>query len=152
MIAYFDTSALMKRVFRESGAELADDVWDTADVVLSSDLAYPEARCATAAAHRGGRLTESELRQATSHIDRFCNSMELLKLDGIVGRSAGVLGERHGLRGGDAVHLATVAGVPVRRVVMITWDRDLARAATANGIGVIPARQRPIQPGEPVVR
>jgi len=35
---------------------------------------------------------------------------------------------------------------------MTTWDRDLARAATANGIGVVPIQQEPIQDGELVLR
>lgn len=152
MIAYFDTSALVKRVFGEPGADIASEVWQAADIVLSSDLIYPEARSAAAAAHRAGRFTRSELRRMVSEIDRLCGSMELLKLDRAVSRFAGSFAELHGIRGGDAVHLATAVSLPSRRIVMTTWDRDLARAATANGIGVVPIQQEPIQDGELVLR
>jgi len=78
--------------------------------------------------------------------------MELIRLDKSVGWLAGALAHDHRLRGADAAHLATAVGIPARRVVVITWDRDLARAATANGLGVVPAQQEPIQDGELVLR
>lgn len=152
MNAYFDTSALMKRVFREREAELADQVWDAADVVLTNELLYPEARAAAAAAHRASRLTGDELRSLVLEIDKLSASLEVLAVDQQIARSAGDLAERHALRGYDAVHLAAAVELPARRVVMATWDRDLARACVANGIAVIPAQQEPIQDGELVLR
>jgi predicted nucleic acid-binding protein len=152
MIAYVDTSALAKKVFREEGAELADQVWDAADVVVSSELVYPEARAAAALAHRARRVTDGQLREAVDEIERLYAALDVLAVDREVARLAGRLAEVHSLRAYDAVHLAVSVGIPTRRVVMVTRDRDLARACTANGIGVIPAQQEPIRPGDLVIR
>ena len=51
-------------------------------------------------------------------------------------RSAGEHAERLGLRGYDAVHLATALELGDEEVVVVTWDRDLARATERVGLGV----------------
>jgi predicted nucleic acid-binding protein len=152
MIAYVDTSALVKKVFRESDAELVDLVWDTADTRLASELVYTEARAAAAAGHRAGRFTDDDLREAVDEIERLCASLDMREVDRDVARTAGNLAEAHGLRAYDAVHLAVAVGSPARRVVVATWDRDLAKASTAHGLAVVPGQQELIQAGEPVLR
>ncbi|MGI8418185.1 MAG: PIN domain-containing protein, partial [Nakamurella sp.] len=72
MIVYLDTSALVKLVFDEPGSELAAELWDRAESVVSSQLIYPEARAAAAAAHRGHRITSATLQHAVGAIDGFC--------------------------------------------------------------------------------
>ncbi len=52
--------------------------------------------------------------------------------------SAGELAEAHGLRGYDAVHLATALSIDVDSMLLATWDGDLARAAIAAGCSVSP--------------
>jgi uncharacterized protein len=106
--------------------------------VVSSELLYPEARAAAAAARRARRITDRGLRLAVYSIERMSRSVELVKVDRLLNRDAGELAERHGLRGSDAVHLATALRVPSRGLVVATWDRRLASAATANGVGVVP--------------
>ena len=59
LIVYFDTSALVKLIFDEPGSELAVELWDRAYILVSSQLIYPEARAALAAAARGCRIGES---------------------------------------------------------------------------------------------
>jgi predicted nucleic acid-binding protein len=49
---------------------------------------------------------------------------------------AGQCAEDLGLRGYDSVHLATALELGDDEVVMVTWDRDLARAAERVGLGV----------------
>jgi predicted nucleic acid-binding protein len=44
----------------------------------------------------------------------------------------GDINEDLGLRGYDAVHLATVLELGDEEVVLATWDRDLAQAADAS--------------------
>jgi prevent-host-death family protein len=46
LIVYFDTSALIKLIFDETGSELAVELWDRAQLLVSSQLVYPEARAA----------------------------------------------------------------------------------------------------------
>jgi len=58
VIAYFDTSALLKLVIAEDGADQAELLWQSVGEVVVSRLAWPEAVAALAAAQRGRRLTD----------------------------------------------------------------------------------------------
>ncbi len=49
---------------------------------------------------------------------------------------AGEFAEALGLRGYDSVHLTTALELGDEEVVVVTWDRDLARAAERVGLGV----------------
>ena len=53
MIAYFDTSALLKLVIAEDGADQVELLWQSVGEVVVSRLAWPEAVAAFAAAQRG---------------------------------------------------------------------------------------------------
>jgi len=125
-------------VFDEPGSELAAELWDRAESVVSSQLIYPEARAAAAAAHRRRRITSTTLRRAVDRIDELCTELDVIGLDPDLAHSAGDLAEAHGLRGYDAVHLATALSVESDSVLLATWDGDLARAAVAAGCSVSP--------------
>ena len=49
---------------------------------------------------------------------------------------AGRYAEDLGLRGYDSVHLATALELGDDEVVVVTWDRDLARATEEVGLGI----------------
>jgi uncharacterized protein len=125
-------------VFDEPGSELAAELWDRAESVVSSQLVYPEARAAAAAAHRGGRITSATLRRAVDKIDELCAELDVISLDPGLAHSAGDLAEAHGLRGYDAVHLATALSIDSESMLLATWDGDLARATVAAGCSVSP--------------
>jgi uncharacterized protein len=57
-------------------------------------------------------------------------------VDQDLARSAGVHAEQLGLRGYDAVHLATALELGDEEAVLVTWDRDLVRAAERVGLGI----------------
>ncbi len=135
---YLDTSALVKLVFDELGSDLAAELWDRAESVVSSQLVYPEARAAAAAAQRGRRITSTTLRHAVERIDELCTELDVIGLDSDLAHTAGDLAEAHGLRGYDAVHLATALSIDVDSMLLATWDGDLARAAIAAGCSVSP--------------
>ena len=125
-------------MFDEPGSELAAELWDRAASVVSSQLIYPEARAAAAAAHRRRRITSTTLRRAVDRIDELCTEFDVIGLDPDLAHSAGDLAEAHGLRGYDAVHLATALSVESDSMLLATWDGDLASAAVAAGCSVSP--------------
>lgn len=125
-------------MFDEPGSELAAELWDRAESVVSSQLVYPEARAAAAAAHRRRRITSTTLRRAVDRIDELCTEFDVIGLDPDLAHSAGDLAEAHGLRGYDAVHLATALSVESDSMLLATWDGDLAHAAVAAGCSVSP--------------
>ncbi|MCY7402399.1 MAG: type II toxin-antitoxin system VapC family toxin [Nocardioides sp.] len=137
-MVYLDTSALVRLVFDEPGSELAAELWDRAESVVSSELIYPEVGAAVAAAHRQGRIDGDTLRSAVDTIDALCSQLSILGLDHELAHTAGDLAETHGLRGYDAVHLATALGVDSDSLLVATWDRELARGAVEAGCSVSP--------------
>lgn len=131
----------MKLVFDEPGSTLAAESWDRADSVVSSLLAYPEARAAVAAAHRGRRITSAISRRAVARVDALCAELDVIGLDADLAHGAGVLAETYGLRGYNAVHLATALSIRVDDLVLATWNGGLAPAAVAAGCSVAPPPQ-----------
>jgi len=65
--------------------------------------------------------------------------MLLIGVDWALARHAGQLAEQHGLRGYDAMHLATALATDAPDLTLVTWDRDLAYAALQLGITIIPS-------------
>ncbi len=131
----------MKLVFDEPGSELAAELWDRSESVVSSQLLYPEARAAAAAAHRMGRIDSATLDRAVDAIDALVAQVGIIGLDTDLAHAAGELAQAHGLRGYDSVHLATALSVHTDALLLATWDRDLARAALAAGCSVAPAQR-----------
>lgn len=125
-------------MFDEPGSDVAAALWDRATTVASSQLIYPEARAAAAAAHRAGRIDARTLRAAVRTIDQLCEQLETIGLDDALARAAGELAERCGLRGYDAVHLASAGAIDDADLVVATWDRDLAEAAVSRSHTVVP--------------
>ena len=138
LIAYFDTSAVIKLLLDEDGSELVDELWSRASSRLASRLVYPEARAALAAARRAARIDERAHRATVRELDAACAAMRLVGVDWQLALSAGDAAERYALRGYDAVHLVTALNVHDAALVIVTWDRDLAHAALAAGQHVAP--------------
>ena len=138
MIAYFDTSALIKLLVMEDGSDVADRVWEGATAVVSSRLAYPEARAALADARRADRLVSAQLARAKLNLEIRWRQMRGIEVRPEIAVHAGDLAERHGLRGYDAVHLASALAIREVRPTVVTWDADLAVAALAERLGVAP--------------
>ena len=138
-IVYFDSSALVKLLIEEEGTDLAAQLWDECDVAVSSRLAHPEVRAALAASNRNHDLTDEALAGAVSTWERYWAAMRPVELTELVEQEAGGLAERHGLRGGDAVHLASALAVGDERLIVAVWDRRLRDGVMAAGLSVVPA-------------
>lgn len=70
-LVYFDSSAFVKLLVEEQGSDLAAALWDGADAVVSSRLAYPQVRAALAAAGRGQRLRRADRARAEASWETF---------------------------------------------------------------------------------
>lgn len=115
---------------------MAAELWGSAYPAASSILAYPEGRAALAAAHRLDCLGEKEHREALAAFEELCADLVLVGVDEEIATRAGGYAENLGLRGYDAVHLATALELGDEEIVLVTWDKDLARAAERVGLGV----------------
>jgi predicted nucleic acid-binding protein len=133
LIVYIDTSALVKLIFDEPGSELAVELWDRADVLVSSQLVYPEARAALAAAERAGRIDAPTHVSAVATLEDLYAQLRTVAVDEPLARHAGDLAAQHALRGYDAVHLACALQLHGEDILLATWDKALNAAARATG-------------------
>lgn len=137
-LVYFDASAFVKLLVEEPGSELAVALWDGCDAAVSSRLAYPEVRAALAAAYRNRDLDRDGFEQAGQTWEEFWRATRPVELTPAVERHAGELAAEHGLRGADAVHLASALVVPDHALIVAVWDRRLHAGALAAHLGVAP--------------
>lgn len=139
MIAYFDTSALVKLFLtHEEGSSSAVDLWNAADLAISSRIIYPEARAALAAVRRAQRLTSQATDRARRSLDAVFPRLIVIELDDEVAASAGDVADRFALRANDAIHLASALALGDPRLILVTWDRELAAAARRAELAIAP--------------
>jgi predicted nucleic acid-binding protein len=138
-LVYFDSSALVKLVIDEPGTRLAAELWDGCDAALASRLAYPEVRAALAAIARNHDLAKDKLPVVEDAWEEYWAAVRPVELTAAVAGHAGDLARQHGLRGGDAVHLASALAIGDPDLVVAAWDRRLHAGARAAGTLVAPA-------------
>jgi predicted nucleic acid-binding protein len=134
VIAYVDTSVLIKLVVEEPGSDDAARIWDAADTVVCTRLLFVEARAALAMAHRLHRLTAARHRRAVRELADLSLQLTIVEMTAELVDAAGDLAEAHALRGYDAVHLA--AALTLGDPVFASADRDLCAAASRHGLAV----------------
>jgi predicted nucleic acid-binding protein len=128
LIAYFDTSALVKLLIEEVGSDAAEELWHAADVRLCASVGQAEAAAAVGRAWRMGRIDERVAHAVLVDLGVLWASMAHLPVDEELGTQAARLAVLHGLRGYDAVHLAAaVTGT----ATLIAGDQALLIAARA---------------------
>ena len=139
MIAYFDTSALLKLVIAETGSDQARQLWEQASEVVVSRLGWAEALAALAAARRAHRLTH-ESHAAAIQVFRQCfaRCTVISLADHLVERAAELAAD-YELRAADSIHLATALEVLEPDTVFVTWDKRLRQAALQAGLVTAPA-------------
>ncbi len=137
-IVYFDSSAFVKLIVDEDGSDLAATLWDGCDAAVSSRLSYPEVRAALAAAGRSHRLDRADLSRAELAWEDYWAATRPVELTERVTAHAGQLASDYALRGGDAVHLASLLAVGAADTLFAVWDQRLRRGAQAAGVQLAP--------------
>ena len=138
MIAYLDSSALVKLYVEEPGRPAVRRLVAAVTAVSTSTVAYPEVRAALARRARDGSLTEAGHIAVKRQLDLDWGHFVSMEPTHVITRLAGDLSEQHALRGFDAVHLA--CAVTLREHLgplgFASWDLRLAVAARAEGFAV----------------
>jgi uncharacterized protein len=131
LILYLDTSALVKLYVDEPGRAAVVRELQGAAAVATVRVAYAEARAAFARKRRESGLDPRSLRHAVEHLDEDWAAYNVVDVTEPLIRRAGILAERHRLRGYDALHLA--AAIELERagghVSFCCFDERLRHAA-----------------------
>jgi uncharacterized protein len=134
VITSVDTSTLLKLVVEEARSDVSAVIWDSADALASVGLVVVEARAALAAAHRAGRLTADQHREAKRDAVALIEDLHLIDVgEGLIAAAAD-LAEVDGLRGYDAVHLA--GALLIEAEILTSADGALCEAASRRGLHV----------------
>jgi predicted nucleic acid-binding protein len=136
VIAYLDTSSLVKLFVREAGTDQVEELVRAASIVATSVIAYTEARGAFARRAREGALTAREHARIKEDFEGRWQALLALEVSVAIAREGCDLAEAHTLRALDALHLASyrqvaaaMAGEPVR---FSSFDDRLSAAAAAE--------------------
>jgi predicted nucleic acid-binding protein len=138
---YFDTSALVKRYVDEAGSQDIARLMAEADYQVVSVVVEAELPAALARAVRVGAITQSDGESALHAWEQECDDLMWVQLPQATARQAGELAWRVGLRGYDAIHLATALWWQTNlgpSLVVATYDRELWRAAKRQGLNLFP--------------
>lgn len=107
MTLYLDTSNLVKLYVNEPDSDAVADLVNEADIVVTSVLAYAEARATFARQRRERRLTAAECSAVVRQFDDDWHRFVVIAFGDELALAAGRLADRHAVRGCDAVHLAS---------------------------------------------
>ena len=107
MIAYLDTSSLVKVYVAEPGSDEVRRLVGAADVVATSVIAYAEARASFARQRRARGLSPSAYAEVKRLFEQDWPAYLTIDLTAEVLELAAALAEQHQLRGFDSIHLAS---------------------------------------------
>jgi predicted nucleic acid-binding protein len=142
MIIYLDTSAFVKLVVDEDGADVARRWFDEASLATSSIITFPEACSALARRARAEGIDDGRLDGWLSELDARWTRTAHVRVDE---RVAGRLAIKQSLRGMDAIQLGAAVAVRERAVARSTtavvkvaaFDRRLLEAAEREGFATL---------------
>jgi predicted nucleic acid-binding protein len=134
VIGYLDTSAFVPLIVAETSSESCRRFWDDADAVATSRLLYVETAAALAQARRQNRLNDVQHQRSLRLLEGLWSQVDVVEVDEVVARRAGVLAHELALRGYDAVHCASAEQLDDVTLVAASGDRRLLRAWSSLGL------------------
>lgn len=141
MIVYLDASAIVKRYVAESGSADVASLIRGAQAIGTAVVSRAEVAAALAKAARVGIVTRESAAAAIKFFNADWQHLIRLQFSEPLAARAGTLAWEHGLRGYDAVHLATALfwqEMLDEAVTVATYDRELWRSAQASGLSPWP--------------
>ena len=137
MIVYLDTSSLVKLYVEEEGSSEINELVRSSKIAATSLVAYAEARAAFSRRYREKAFKNSEYHHLVLKFNEDWNNYLSLRVTDELVRLAGDLAEKHGLRGFDAIHLASsiILNKKVSSPVIFScFDQKLQKTSALEGL------------------
>ncbi|MDD5284951.1 MAG: type II toxin-antitoxin system VapC family toxin [Desulfuromonadaceae bacterium] len=138
MILYLDTSSLAKLYVEEAFSQDVRECCAEAHIIATSRVAYPELLSALTRRYNTGDFDKVEFESLVSRFTTEWGRYVSLDIKEI---HAGELARKHGIRGFDAIHLASAFQLTTNdqtiEVVFSSFDKKLNEAAKAEGFAVL---------------
>lgn len=122
MILYLDTSSLVKLYVEETASADVAGWVGSAEVTATSLIAYAEARAAFSRRFREHAYIAKDYERLVSQFESDWQDFMTIHVTGELVRRAGDYAEKHGLRGFDAVHLASAVTLCEKLVSPVTFS------------------------------
>lgn len=139
MILYLDTSALVKRYFKEEYSTEVIDYWTQAEEIITSCVTYAETMASFWRKKREGPTSDELIQKVVELFKRDWESFVRVEVNEDLNQYVDLLVERHPLRGFDAIHLASVKVIHDSlpgNLIFLCFDRRLASAAHEEGLKI----------------
>ena len=142
MILYLDTSALIKKYFKETGSDEIISKWQEAEGIVTSSVAYAEALTSIYRKKRETKFGNDTLKIILDAFRRDWNSFIRVEVTDDLREWIDKMVSRYPLRGFDAIHLASALIVHdnlPEEFLFACYDKNLLRAAHKTGLKTLPA-------------
>ena len=137
MILYLDTSALVKKYFRESGSNKVLSQWRKARAVATSSIAYAEALASFCRKKREANISANLFHAVLASFREDWKSLICVQVNDDLNDIIAKILSHHPLRGFDSIHLASALilheAVP-EDFLFACFDKRLVKAAVAEGL------------------
>ena len=140
MILYLDTSALVKRYFREPHSDKVISGWKSATQIVTSFVAYAETVASVYRKKREAGLADSLIQKIVRSFQEDWQGFIRVEINDELNEYVDRVMERHPLRGFDAIHLASAIVVHERcpeNFVFACFDDRLSLAARLEGLETV---------------
>jgi predicted nucleic acid-binding protein len=142
VILYLDTSALVKRYFKEPYSDQVIAQWQDATEIVTSSVAYAETLAAIHRKKRESALDDDLVKKIADALRRDWNSFVRIHVNEELNEYIDRAIQGHPLRGFDAIHLASALIMNDQfpgNVFFMCFDQTLTQAAIKEGIKTFPA-------------
>ena len=143
MILYLDTSALLKKYFRETGSDEVITRWKEATGIATSSVAYAEALASIHRKKRAVKFNNDVFQKIIRLFRRDWNSLIRVEVTDELNDWIDKMVSHYPLRGFDAIHLASALIVHDRlpqKFLFACYDNKLLQAAQSAGLQTLPER------------
>jgi len=141
MILYLDTSALVKRYFREPYSDDVISRWKSATHIVTSFVAYAETMASMYRKKREANLADTLIRKMADSFQKDWKSFIRVEVNDELNGYIDRVVEGYPLRGFDAIHLASAMVIHEKfpeDFVFACFDEELVRAAKLEGLETFP--------------
>jgi predicted nucleic acid-binding protein len=141
MILYLDTSALLKRYFKEPYSDEIISRWKGATEIVTSSVAYAETMASFYRKKREVGLSDKVIKKIVNSFRMDWKSFIRVELTDDLNEYIDKAVGSHPLRGFDAIHLAsalTVHEMLPEDFLFACFDRRLTHAAQVEGLETFP--------------
>jgi predicted nucleic acid-binding protein len=142
MILYLDTSALVKKYFEEKSSPEVISAWKSSLGISTSAVAYAELLAAVYRKASEARVKKSLFESVVSTFQEDWSSFIIVEVDNRLNETIHKVIANHGLRGFDAIHLAsalTIGSAVADDFIFACYDERLRYAARAEGLETLPS-------------